>query len=728
MFSTDIASCPSADTGQRLKMSEKSPRQPSVGDAEDRRRGARDKTIKLRRSLERISTDVLRIKVLDLADCLPLQASSWRDQEWQRWKGQVLRAFDVVPLAAAISTMFAHLVEEAIACQEQSTGAMQSAAETKALVEQWCRRCTCSSDLFDAISRIEGSDVSEQGSHKGADVRSRKRKRRKKGPYLSNSHRYRAERALKQDRGFINWQRIRLWFMQQSQPIHWLPTELMSTEPSSPAKALAQNRGSGAQRPARCLDKSQTASEASSASKRRTKSSTSRPYKTLSQGRRAGSTEPPAMRRASRSDLELHRPQSCSRTVPAAQHQRASKMSGARQVLAGTNQEQDPPRITVPEPSVSTTRADCARITSEFLHSMYFEEEGGEVTDLVRTGRGARSDRGVRALSVASTERAASSAGFRLMTSEQGKGKQAMEYEVQESEPSSCTRPTSPLGTLGFQLVRTRTLGCGRIACKVCGKIHHYRSKCPDPERDHSVQEGGGDGEDVPEGTRLLQALLSQGHITQTEHDDKYEELVALNRFVSRLACDRDHGDHGHQSFFARADAGGMEARPLQECNADGMECRDAERMNAGSDGSSRQTGLEVRHGSGSAESTQVEISECHTEHDDDQALQQREAYQEALIAPPRMGPSASEADDERHQPLPLDEIPTSPVSVTFSASPSPLCRAASPPPSQTWSEGATCLDGDGPSHLPGSDEESDEWVMDSEGELDVQISFNSRP
>ena len=107
MFSADIASCPSADTGQRLKMSEKSPRQPSVGDAEDRRRGARDQTIKLRRSLERISIDVLRIKVLDLADCLPLQASSWRDQEWQRWKGQVLRAFDVVPLAAAISTMSA---------------------------------------------------------------------------------------------------------------------------------------------------------------------------------------------------------------------------------------------------------------------------------------------------------------------------------------------------------------------------------------------------------------------------------------------------------------------------------------------------------------------------------------------------------------------------------------------------------------------------------------------
>ena len=54
--------------------------------------------------------------------------------------------------------------------------------------------------------------------------------------------------------------------------------------------------------------------------------------------------------------------------------------------------------------------------------------------------------------------------------------------------------------------------------------------------------------------------------------------------------------------------------KPLQECNADGMECRDAERMNA---------------------STQVEISECRTEHGDDQALQQREAYQEALIAPP---------------------------------------------------------------------------------------------
>ena len=52
----------------------------------------------------------------------------------------------------------------------------------------------------------------------------------------------------------------------------------------------------------------------------------------------------------------------------------------------------------------------------------------------------------------------------------------------------------------------------------------------------------------------------------------------------------------------------------------------------------------------------------------------------------------------------------------------------ASPPPSRTWSEGATCLDVDGPSQLPGSDEESDEWVMDSEGELDVQVSFNSRP
>ena len=700
MSSADIASCPCADTRQQLKMSEKSPRQPSVGDAEDPRRGARDKTIKLRRSLERISIDVLRIKVLDLADCLPLQASSWRDQEWQRWKGQVLRAFDVVPLAAAISTMFAHLVEEAIACQEPSIGAMRSAAETKALVEQLCRRCTCSFDLFAAISRIEGSDASEQGSRKGADVRSRKRKRRKKGPYLSNSHKYRAERAPKQDRGFINWQRIRLWFMQQSQPIHWLPTELMSTEPSSPAKAFAQPRGSGAQGPARCLDKSQTASETSSASKRRTKSSTSRPYKTLSQGRRASSTEPPAMRRASRSDVELHR----------------------------NNQKQDPPRITRPEPSVSMTRADGARISSELLsqlpHSMYFEEEEGEVTDLVRTGRGARPERGARALSVASTERAASSAGFRLITSERGKGKQAMECELQESEPSSCTRPTLPLGTLGFQPWSARKLGCGRIVCKVCGKIHHYRSKCPDPERDQSAQANGGDGEDEQEGTGLLHALLSQGHITQTEHDDKYEELVARNRCVSRLACDQDHG---HQSF-ARADAGGIAAMPLQECNADGIECRDAERMDAGSEGSSRPTGLEIRSGSGSMsvsrESTQVEVSE----HDDHQALRQREAYQEALVDPTRMGPSASEADDERHQPLPLDEIPTSPVSVTFSASPSPQRRTASPPPSQTWSEVAKCLDGDGPAQVPGSDEESDEWVMDSEGELDVQVSFNSRP
>jgi len=76
---------------------------------------------KLQRSFENLSIDVLRHKVLDMADCLPAQACTWNKQSWERWRRQVLRGFDAKTLAGALNSMFEQLVAPALVFSQRTT-------------------------------------------------------------------------------------------------------------------------------------------------------------------------------------------------------------------------------------------------------------------------------------------------------------------------------------------------------------------------------------------------------------------------------------------------------------------------------------------------------------------------------------------------------------------------------------------------------------------------------